>query len=48
VYGLGATHPDSEIDIIRKGVDKIRKDIAPYGVHIPAIPEIDAASPVTV
>lgn len=45
-YGLGATHPDSEIDIIRKGVDRIRKDIAPYGVQIPRIPEIDAASPV--
>ena len=45
-YGLGATYPDGEMDIIRRGVDKIRKDIAPYGIQIPRIPEIDAASPV--
>ena len=40
-YGLGATHPDTEIDIIRGGVEKIRQDVAPYGVEIPEIPEID-------
>ena len=40
-YGLGATHPDHEIDIIRAGVDKIREDVGQYGVQIPAIPEID-------
>jgi hypothetical protein len=40
-HGLGATHPDDEIDIIRRGVDKIRKDVGQYGVEIPRIPEID-------
>ena len=40
-YGLGATHPDDEIDIIRRGVDKIREDVGQYGVEIPVIPEID-------
>jgi hypothetical protein len=40
-YGLGATHPDTEIDIIRVGVEKIRQDVAVYGVEIPRIPEID-------
>jgi hypothetical protein len=40
-YGLGATHPDDEIDIIRQGVDKIRADVGQYGVQIPQIPEID-------
>lgn len=40
-YGLGATHPDNEIDIIRRGVDKIREDVGQYGVVIPEIPEID-------
>jgi hypothetical protein len=43
-YGLGATHPDDEIAIIKRGVDKIREDIAPYNVEIPTIPEIDHAS----
>ncbi len=42
-YGLGATHPDDEIAIIRRGVDKIRKDVGQYGVTIPHIPEIDNA-----
>lgn len=40
-HGLGATHPDDEIDIIRQGVDKIRKDVGQYGVEIPRVPEID-------
>jgi len=40
-YGLGATHPEEEIDIIRRGVDKIRKDVGQYGVEIPRMPEID-------
>jgi hypothetical protein len=40
-YGLGATHPDDEIDIIRRGVDKIREDVGQYSVEIPRIPEID-------
>ena len=40
-YGLGATHPDGEIDIIRRGVDKIREDVGQYGVEIPRVPEID-------
>jgi hypothetical protein len=40
-HGLGATHPDEEISIIRTGVNKIREDIGVYGVEIPRIPEID-------
>ena len=40
-WGLGATHPDEEVAVIRRGLDKIRADVAPYGVPIPRIPEID-------
>jgi hypothetical protein len=40
-HGLGATHPDEEMDIIRKGVNKIREDVGQYGVEIPVIPELD-------
>lgn len=43
-YGLGATHPDEEIFIIKRAVDEIRGEIAPYGVEIPEIPEIDRVS----
>jgi ribonucleotide reductase beta subunit family protein with ferritin-like domain len=40
-WGLGATHPDGEVEIIRRGLEKIRADVAPYGVPIPRIPEVD-------
>ncbi|MBS0451598.1 MAG: ferritin-like domain-containing protein [Proteobacteria bacterium] len=40
-YGLGATHPDEEMSIIRDGVNKIREDVGVYGVEIPHIPELD-------
>ena len=40
-YGLGATHPGEEIAIIKRGLDKIRADVAPWNVPIPAIPEVD-------
>ena len=40
-YGLGATHPDEEVEVIRNALDRIRADVAPYGVEIPAIPELD-------
>jgi ribonucleotide reductase beta subunit family protein with ferritin-like domain len=40
-WGLGATHPDDEVAIIKRGVEKIRADVAPWGVPIPAIPEVD-------
>lgn len=40
-YGLGATHPDEEVGIIVKALQDIRKDVAPYDVPIPAIPEIE-------
>lgn len=43
-YGLGATHPDEEIAIIKRAVDKIREDVAPYDVVIPEIPEVDRSS----
>ena len=42
-YGLGATHPDQEMAIIRRALDQIRADIAPHGVEIPEVPEVDAA-----
>lgn len=42
-YGLGATHPDEEMAVIRRGVEQIRADIAPYDVEIPRIPELDGA-----
>jgi hypothetical protein len=42
-YGLGATHPDDEIAIIKRGVDQIREDVAPYDVVIPEIAEVDRA-----
>jgi ribonucleotide reductase beta subunit family protein with ferritin-like domain len=41
--GLGATHPDEEMAIIRRALEQIRADIAPFGVEIPAVPEVDAA-----
>ena len=41
-YGLGATHPDDEVAIIRRALEQIRADVAPYGVEIPAVPEVDA------
>lgn len=40
-HGLGATHPDEEIAIIKRAVDKVRDEIGPYGVAIPHIPELD-------
>ena len=43
-YGLGATHPDEEIFIIKRSLDQIREEIAPYGVEIPEIPEVDQAA----
>jgi hypothetical protein len=43
-HGLGATHPDEEMGIIKRGVDKIREDIGTYGVEIPFIPELDGAA----
>jgi len=40
-HGLGATHPDEEVDIIVAALAKIREDVAPYDVPIPLIPEIE-------
>jgi len=40
-YGLGATHPDEEIAIIKNALGRIREDVHPYGVEIPEIPEVD-------
>lgn len=40
-HGLGATHPDEEVEIIVKALKEIREDVAPYGVPIPKIPEIE-------
>jgi ribonucleotide reductase beta subunit family protein with ferritin-like domain len=43
-WGLGATHPGEEIAIIKRGLDKIRADVAPWNVPIPAIPEVDGVA----
>ena len=43
-YGLGATHPDEEVDIIARALRQIREDVAPYDVPIPLIPEIEGES----
>jgi hypothetical protein len=43
-WGLGATHPDNEIAIIKRALEQIRSDIAPYGVVIPEVPEVDLAA----
>jgi hypothetical protein len=40
-HGLGATHPDQEIAIIAKALAQIRRDVAPYNVPIPPIPEVE-------
>ena len=40
-YGLGATHPDDEIGILKKALDKVREEVGPSGVPIPHIPELD-------
>lgn len=40
-HGLGATHPDEEMAIIKRALDQIREDIAPYSVNIPEVPEVD-------
>ena len=42
-HGLGATHPEDEVGIIRAALVKIRADVAPYGVPIPRIPEVESA-----
>jgi ribonucleotide reductase beta subunit family protein with ferritin-like domain len=43
-HGLGATHPDEEISIIKRAIDKVRAEIAPFGVTIPRIPELDGVA----
>ncbi len=40
-YGLGATHPDQEVGILKRALDSVRAEVAPYGVPIPHIPELD-------
>ena len=42
-YGLGATFPDEEVSIIADALAQIRRDVAPYGVPIPLIAEIEGA-----
>lgn len=44
-YGLGATHPDEEVDIIIAALQQIRKDVEPYDVPIPLITEIEGDGP---
>ncbi len=43
-YGLGATHPDEEVEIIAGALAQIREDVAPYDVPIPRIPEVEGES----
>lgn len=44
-HGLGATHPDAEMAIIKRALDQIRADVAPYDVVIPEVPEVDRPAP---
>ena len=44
-HGLGATHPDAEMAIIKRALDQIRADVAPYDVAIPEVPEVDRPAP---
>jgi hypothetical protein len=43
-HGLGATHPDEEMGILKRALDRIREDVAPWDVSIPAIPELDGTA----
>jgi hypothetical protein len=43
-HGLGATHPDEEVQIISDALAQIRSDVAPYDVPIPPIPEIEGGA----
>ena len=45
-YGLGATHPDEEMGIIKAALDKIRADVAPWNVRFREIPEVDGTQKV--
>lgn len=40
-WGLGATHPDEEVQVIVEALAEIRKETAAYGVPIPPIPELE-------
>lgn len=40
--GLGATHPDGEVAIIAAALARIRDEIAPFGIAIPDIPEVES------
>ena len=44
-HGLGATHPDEEMAIIKRALDQIRADVAPYDVVIPEVPKVDRLPP---
>jgi hypothetical protein len=43
---LGATFPDEEVQIIADALGVIRRDVAPYDVPIPIIPEIEGEAAV--
>ncbi len=40
-WGIGATHPDEEVEIIIGAVRRIRGEVAEHGVPIPTIQEIE-------
>ncbi len=40
-YGLGATYPDQEVEIIIGALGRIRAEVEPYDVPIPPIPEVE-------
>lgn len=42
-WGLGATYPDQEVEIIVRALNDIRRDVAQYDVPIPPIPEIEGS-----
>ncbi len=47
-HGLGATHPDEEMDVIKRALDEIREDAGKFGVEIPHIAEVDDKQPIAI
>jgi len=40
-WGLGASHPDEEVEILRGSLKRIREWVEPHGFVIPEVPELD-------
>ncbi|BCO28937.1 hypothetical protein MIZ03_3847 [Rhodoferax lithotrophicus] len=40
-WGLGASRPEDEVEILRGSLKRIREWVEPHGFHIPRVPELD-------